>query len=100
MTDWLKAQPTPVPLQEVAADLRELFGNPFYPVEFDPHWRTSEVVDVARGIYEDRAFEQMPILADAFMDAGCEDFEIITHCRRPGPHVRGCWVVDAILGKE
>ena len=60
--------------------LQEVFGNPFRPVSFDPRWRTSDVVDVARGIYEDKAFERMPILADALMDAGCEDEQIIGHC--------------------
>ena len=79
--------------------LRDIFGNPFRPVTFDPRWRTSDVVDVARGIYEDKAFERMPILADALMDAGCEDEQIIGHCRGEGPHVRGCWVVDLVLGK-
>jgi len=80
--------------------LRDIFGNPFRPVTFDPRWRTSDVVDVARGIYEDKAFERMPILADALMDAGCEDEQLIGHCRGDGTHVRGCWVVDLVLGKE
>jgi hypothetical protein len=80
--------------------VRDIFGNPFRPVEFDPRWRTSDVVGLARAIYDDRAFERMPILADALMDAGCEHEEIIGHCRGDGPHVRGCWVVDLILGKE
>jgi len=71
-----------------------------WALTFDPRWRTSDVVDVARGIYEDKAFERMPILADALMDAGCEDEQIIGHCRGEGPHVRGCWVVDLVLGKE
>jgi len=87
-------------LHEQANNLRDIFGNPFRPVSFDPRWRTSDVVDVARGIYEDKAFERMPILADALMDAGCEDEQIIGHCRGEGPHVRGCWVVDLVLGKE
>ena len=82
-----------------SAILRDIFGNPFRPVTFDPRWRTSDVVGVARGIYEDKAFERMPILADALMDAGCEDEQIIGHCRGDGPHVRGCWVVDLVLGK-
>jgi hypothetical protein len=77
----------------------DIFGNPFHPVRFARQWRTSDVLGVARGIYDDRAFERMPILADALMDAGCEDEEIIGHCRGKGPHVRGCWVVDLVLGK-
>jgi len=78
----------------------DIFGNPFRPVTFDPRWRTSDVVGLARAIYDDKAFERMPILADALMDAGCEDEQIIAHCRGDGPHVRGCWVVDLVLGKE
>jgi len=84
---------------QIATLFRDIFGNPFRPVTFDPRWRTSDVVDLARGIYEDKAFERMPILADALMDAGCEDEQIIGHCRGDGPHVRGCWVVDLILDK-
>jgi hypothetical protein len=80
--------------------LREVVGNPFRPVAFDPRWRTSDTVGLARAIYDDRAFERLPILADALMDAGCEDEQIISHCRGEGPHVRGCWVVDLVLGKE
>jgi hypothetical protein len=87
--------------RRVQADLvRDIFGNPFRPVVFDPRWRTSDSVGVARGIYEDRAFERMPILADALMDAGCDDEQVLGHCRGAGPHVRGCWVVDSALGKE
>jgi hypothetical protein len=84
----------------IVALLRDIFGNPFRPVTFDSRWRTSDVVGLARAIYDDKAFERMPILADALMDAGCEDEQIITHCRGDGPHVRGCWVVDLVLGKE
>ncbi len=79
---------------------RDIFGNPFRPVTFDPRWRSSNSVEIARTIYEDRAFDRMPILADALMDAGCEEPRIIEHCNGPGPHVRGCWVVDLVLGKE
>ncbi|VTT98685.1 Uncharacterized protein OS=uncultured bacterium PE=4 SV=1 [Gemmataceae bacterium] len=79
--------------------LQCLFGNPFCPVTADPTWLTSTVVALARGIYEDRAFERMPILADALQDAGCDNADILDHCRGPGPHVRGCWVVDLLLGK-
>ncbi|HEX3148247.1 MAG TPA: hypothetical protein VHR66_09185 [Gemmataceae bacterium] len=80
--------------------VRDLFANPFRPVAFDPRWRTSDSVGVARGIYQHRAFDRMPILADALMDAGCDDTAILDHCRGLGPHVRGCWVVDLVLGKE
>jgi hypothetical protein len=78
----------------------DIFGNPFRPVALDPRWRTADVTGLARTIYEDRAFDRLPVLADALMDAGCADEQIIGHCRGPGPHVRGCWVVDLVLGKE
>ena len=84
----------------IAQRIRDIFGNPFCPVAFDPRWRTSDVVGLARAIYEDKAFERMPILADALMDAGCEEEQVISHCRGDGPHVRACWVVDLVLGKE
>lgn len=80
--------------------LREIFGNPFRPVALDPRWLTSTVRFLAQSIYEDRAFDRLPILADALMDDGCDEPDILHHCRGPGPHVRGCWVVDAILGKS
>jgi len=81
--------------------LREIFGNPFRPVSADPAWLTSDVVALARGIYDDRAFDRMPILADALQDAGCDNEDILSHCRDPQQvHVRGCWVVDLVLGKE
>lgn len=86
--------------REQAVLLREVFGNSFSPAAFDPRWLTSTVIDLAQAIYEERAFDRMPILADALMDAGCDSDEIIQHCRGDGPHVRGCWVVDLLLGKN
>ncbi|WP_246173677.1 hypothetical protein [Limnoglobus roseus] len=80
--------------------LRDIFGNPFHPVAFDPTWRTSTAVAFANEMYQSRDFSGMPILADALQDAGCENEDILNHCRGEGPHVRGCWVVDLILGKE
>jgi hypothetical protein len=80
--------------------LRCIFGNPFRVVSFDPRWRTEDVLGVARGIYEERAFDRLPLLADALMDAGCDDEQVLGHCRDEGPHARGCWVVDLVLGKE
>jgi hypothetical protein len=80
--------------------LRCIFGNPFRPVNIDPRWLTSTVVDLTTTIYDERAFEQMPILADALMDAGCVSEEIIGHCRGEGPHVRGCWVIDRSQGRS
>jgi len=78
----------------------DMFGNPFRPVAFDPRWRSADAVGLARGIYEDRAFDRLPLLADALMDAGCADEQVLGHCRGDGPHARGCWVVDLVLGKE
>jgi hypothetical protein len=81
--------------------LRDIFGNPFRPVAFAPEWRTSTAVAIARGMYESRDFSAMPILADALQDAGCDNDDVLNHCRdEKGVHVRGCWVVDLVLGKE
>jgi hypothetical protein len=80
--------------------LRDIFGNPFRPVTADPAWLTSTVVSLAAGIYQDRAFDRSPILADALEDAGCDNADILTHLRSDGPHVRGCWALDLVLGKS
>jgi hypothetical protein len=79
---------------------RDIFGNPFRTVALNPNWLTSTVAGLAEGIYAERAFDRMPILADALQDAGCDNDDILTHCRGDGPHVRGCWVVDLLLGKS
>jgi hypothetical protein len=79
---------------------REFFGNPFRPVNFSPSWRTDTAVLLARQMYDARDFSAMPILADALQDAGCDNDDLLNHCRGPGPHVRGCWVCDLVLGKE
>jgi hypothetical protein len=109
------------PEPRLAGLLRDVFGNPFRPVTlkprwsaevlgpacrvfedwvFDPRWRSADAVDVARAIYEAQDFDRLPILGDALMDAGCNHEDILAHCRSDGPHVRGCWVVDLVLGKE
>jgi hypothetical protein len=80
--------------------VREIFGNPFRPIASGSVWLTPNVVQLAQAIYNDRTFDQMPNLSDALMDAGCGDEEILGHCRGSGPHVRGCWVLDLLLGKE
>jgi hypothetical protein len=80
--------------------LRHIVGNPFRPVIFSPQWRTSTAVTLAAQMYESRDFSAAPILADALQDAGCGSDDILDHCRGEGPHVRGCWVVDLVLGKE
>ena len=81
-------------------DLRDIFGNPFRPVAVESHWLTPAVRDLAAAIYAGRAFDRLPVLADALEEAGCGHANILAHCRGPGPHVRGCWVVDLILGKS
>jgi hypothetical protein len=80
--------------------LRDIFGNPFRPITFSPDWRTDTAVSLARTLYESRDFSAMPILADALQDAGCDNEDILLHSRGDGPHVRGCWVCDLVLGKE
>ena len=88
-------------LGRMADGLRDIFGNPFRPVAFDPSWRSDTAVSLARGMYESRDFSAMPILADSLQDAGCDNADILDHCRDPrGVHVRGCWVVDLVLGKS
>ncbi|MDB5310208.1 MAG: hypothetical protein JWO38_4410 [Gemmataceae bacterium] len=79
--------------------LRCLFGNPFRPVVLARSWLTPTVVSLAEVIYEGRAFDRLPILADALQDAGCDNEDVLGHCRGPGPHARGCFVVDLLLGK-
>ncbi|MFO0822034.1 MAG: hypothetical protein U0792_02770 [Gemmataceae bacterium] len=79
--------------------LRDIFGNPFQPVSFDTEWHTSTAVLLAKQMYESRDFSTMPILADALQDAGCDNADILNHCRRPWGHTRGCWVVDLVLEK-
>ncbi len=81
--------------------IRDIFGNPFRPVAFDPRWQSSTAVGLARTMYDARDFGAMPILADALQDAGCEDDAILSHCRDAKQvHVRGCWVVDLVLDKS
>lgn len=89
-----------VEVQAQCALLRDLFVNPFLPANLDPRFRTETAVGLAHGIYDDRAFERLPILAGALQEAGCEDAVVLSHCREPGTHVRGCWVLDWLLGNE
>ncbi len=79
--------------------IRDVYGNPFRPIAFDPSWRTDAALSLAREMYESRDFAAMPILADALEEAGCDSPDVLAHCQGPGPHVRGCWVVDLVLGK-
>lgn len=79
--------------------LRCVIGNPLRPVRVDKRWRSEAAVALAAGVYADRAFDRLPILADALEEAGCDDADVLSHCRGDGPHCRGCWVVDGVLGK-
>lgn len=89
------------PERAVQCDLlRCIFRNPFRPMTIDQSWQTGTVVFLAQAIYADRAFDRMGILADALEESGCTNPDILSHCRGPGPHTRGCWVVDLILGKK
>jgi hypothetical protein len=78
--------------------LRDIVGNPFRPVRFEDRWRDRNASACARAIYEERAFDRLPILADALEDAGCAEPAILEHCREQRQHVRGCWVLDSCLG--
>lgn len=81
----------------LAALLRDVLGNPFRPVAVDQSWLTPAVVRLAQSIYDGRAFDRLPILADALEEAGCTHAEVLGHCRQPGTHARGCWVIDGLL---
>jgi hypothetical protein len=83
--------------------LRDLVGNPFRRARLDISWlawNDGAIHKIAQNIYDDRAFDRLPLLGDALEDAGCDDADILSHCRTPGEHVRGCWVVDLLLGKS
>jgi hypothetical protein len=91
-----------VTLAEQVALIREVIGNPFRDVPLDPMWLAYDdgiVVRLAEGIYQDGAFDRMPILGDALEEAGCAVPELLAHCREPAKHVRGCWLLDALTGR-
>jgi hypothetical protein len=81
-----------------AALLRDLI-HPFHTAPFDPAWRASAVLALAQAAYDERQFDRLPILADALEDAGCTDAELLRHLRSETGHVRGCWALDAVLGR-
>ena len=90
-----------------SALLRCIFGNPFRPVSFNPDWQTPTVRGLATAAYDERILpsgtldpDHLAVLADALEDAGCDNVDLPSHLRGPGPHVRGCWVIDLLLRKE
>jgi hypothetical protein len=86
----------------LAALIRDVFGNPFRTLRLDPAWLAWEggtVRKLAEGIYQDQAFDRLLVLADALEEAGCADEQVLAHCRGGGPHVRGCWLLDLLLGQ-
>jgi hypothetical protein len=90
-------------LRQVEA-LRDVVGNPFHATPAVQAgwltWNDGAVQKMAHTIYDDRRFTNLPMLADALEDAGCTDARILAHLRVPGEHVRGCWVLDLLLGKQ
>jgi hypothetical protein len=99
--DWHATRAAQFP--EFSEMLRDIVGNPFRVPTFDAvclRWSAGTVPAIARHVYEDNAFHDLPILADALEDAGCTHAELVAHCRRPGGHVRGCWAVDLVLGQS
>jgi hypothetical protein len=105
------AERLPAALAECQAQadlLRDIFGNPFHPPPaLDPAWLTAEVVALAEAAYADRLLPsghldpaRLAALARALEDAGGEDAGLLSHLRGPGPHVRGCHVLDLLLGKS
>jgi hypothetical protein len=84
--------------------IRDIFGPfAFRSISINPTWLTwhdRTIPRMAQTIYDGRDFDRLPILADALEEAGCQDQDILGHCRSGGEHVRGCWVVDLLLGKS
>jgi hypothetical protein len=102
----VRSSPVAVDIAEREAQCRlarEFWGNPFRTVEFEPAWRTaneSAVSRLARALYDERDFDQLPVLADALEEAGCSSRDLLDHLRGPGPHVRGCWALDLALDRK
>jgi len=86
--------------EATAGIAREVLGNPFIPTDLDPRCLTARVVELAQGIYSERHFTRMPELADALAAVGCSERSILEHLRGAGPHFRGCWALDRVLGKN
>jgi hypothetical protein len=96
--------PADAVLKRSAVLLRDICGNPFRPSPPLPPavlaWHDGAIPKMAQTIYDDRAFDRLPVLADALEEAGCRDADLLAHCRGPGPHVKGCWAVDLAPPKK
>jgi hypothetical protein len=108
--EWYDDEMNEVQRAQKAHFLRDIIGNPFRPVTIAPtwlSWNNGTTVLLAQAIYNERELPsghldvgRLAILGDALEDAGCDNADILDHCRQPGEHVRGCWVVDLLLGKQ
>jgi hypothetical protein len=99
--------PTPAQRRRLGQLIRDIFGNPFCTVTIDPTWLTPNVLALAQAAYDNRCLPsgtldnaRLGVLADALEDAGCTDAMLLGHLRGAGPHVRGCFAVDAVLGRS
>jgi hypothetical protein len=107
MTTAMVERVAPVESKAFPRQLHCIFGNPFRPVSLNPGWLTPDVIALAQTAYENRSLpagtldnDRLAVLGDALEDAGCDNADILNHCRQPGEHVRGCWAVDLLLDLE
>jgi hypothetical protein len=83
-----------------ADQVREIVGNPFRPVRLDRSQLSEEIIGIAGRATADFDTARLAVLSDALEEAGCDDAALLSHLRSPGPHVRGCWAMESILGKK
>lgn len=101
---WMAARRPELAWQ--AGLIHDIFGGLFHTIDLfrsrlvDTAWLTPTVTALTQEMYESRDFARIPVLADALQEAGCEDEDILLHCQGLGPHTRGCWVLDRLLGRE
>jgi len=98
---------TPEEMMECCEMIRDVFPNPFHSFSFDRRqfiswlkWNDSTVSKMAHAIYDSKQCLDLPVLADALEEAGCVDPLILEHCRADTTHIRGCWVVDLMTGRD
>jgi hypothetical protein len=87
----------------MASLVRDLLGNPFRPAQLQPAWLAADgerVRAIAESIYDEGRFQDTVVLGDALEEAGCDEPIFLQHARQKTSHYRGCWLLDAILGKE